>query len=140
MDTRLAFEQILSRHGLERSDLDIDSPTAAIRNEIAAELDSWEDCERLCRTGFRFPDPVIAAIARENKQESERKIASMETWKKRNKKSATYFNLAQALYSANLDSLVDKLCVKCKDRTLEVDGDSPQGPVGGREGMTHYII
>ena len=133
-DTRKTLEELLHRHGLEKSELSGRSPAAAVRNEIAVELESWEACQRLCREGFRFTDPMIAAIAREKRQESERKIASMDMWKKRNSKSATYFDLAQALYAADFDVLVERLCTKCKDRTVEDDSDSQAGPVGGHEG------
>ena len=129
-ETRRTFEETLSFHGLEKSDLENGQPTEALTNELAVKLENWEDCQRLCREGFQFSDAVIAGIARRSKQESERKIAAMRTWKERGRKSATHLNLAQALYVADFDDLVELLCIKCKEKKLEVDIDSP-----GHEGI-----
>lgn len=121
---RKSFKEILSRYGLEQTKLEYECPPAA-RNEIALELENWDVCQHFARAGLNFTDAMIASIARENKPGDERKIALLSTWKVRCKIGATYLKLAQALYSAELDHLVDKLCeshLKQSSDTLSVEG------------------
>ena len=123
---RKSLEAILSHHGLEKTKLEYEC-SPGTRNEIALELETWEVCQHLARTGLKFTDTIIAAIARENKTGDDRKIALLSTWTTRCKTKATYFKLAQALYSAELDHLVDKLC-ETIDKYSHLKQDSTRDP------------
>ena len=131
------LEEALLRSGLEKGDLDIECPDE-VRNMIALELEDWQICQTLAREGFNFPDSRIAAIARLTKQEDKRKIDLLCACMSQCKNSAKYLKLAQALYSANLDCLVDKLCEAREKypKTRIADGDAAhlQGSDNGREG------
>ena len=109
-----ALDAILSRHGLEKKDLDVECPES-IRNRIALEVKNWE---MMGRTGFGFHDSQVAAIARIYQGEDERKKALLYRWRVQNGKKATNFKLAEALCSGGHVDLVDTLCEALKQKSV----------------------
>ena len=111
MATEPTLEDILSRHGLEKKDLDREC-SCEIRNATAVKLDANWEIFGVC--GFNFPLDKLKDIGRENKTQDLCKIALLDAWSKREGKGASYLKLADVLYRQNRRDLVEFLCEKIK--------------------------
>ena len=108
-----ALEKILSRHGLNSTDLDRECPQS-VRNAIAIKLaDKFDEWEMVGRC-LDFSWETMRNIDRENASQALRGIALLDTWAKREGPRATYLKLADVLRRRQLHHLVNLLCIKLK--------------------------
>ena len=104
-DTELYLEEILSKHGLTKNDLDeICSPR--IRYDIALKIIDW----KMIGHYFGIPKEKLTAIEIENRTEEERRVELLCTWSEQEGKQATYLKLIHALYHRKRSDLVNTLC------------------------------
>ena len=111
-----ALEEILSRHGLEKKDLER-RYLARARPKIADLLDDW----KMVGLSLGFSWQKLSDIEVENHKEERRRVALLDTWEQRERRAATYRKLAEALYSLKRLDLVERLCEIMKsDRGTEM--------------------
>ena len=103
------LEDILSRHGLEKKDLERRCPQG-VRITIATKLVDWKT------TGHYFgvPTEKLAAIDREHATEDQRRIALLDCWDKREGRGASCLKLADVLHRRDRADLVELLCTEMK--------------------------
>ena len=110
-----ALEEILSRHGLEKKDLER-SYSARVRPKIADLLDDW----KMVGYTLGFSWRKLIDIEVENHKEEHRRVALLDSWEQREGRAATYLKLAEALYSRKGVDLVERFCEIMKsDRGTE---------------------
>ena len=112
-----SLEGIIFRHGLAKEKLQ-EECSQAIRLKIAAKLEDWKMVGRY----LNIPSEKLTAIERENYTESQRKIAMLDTWYKREGEGASYSRLADALYQHGRRDLIELLC------KLIPPNESPEEP------------
>ena len=103
------LEDILSRHGLEKKDLERQCPQR-VRITIATKLVDWKTTGHY----FGMPTEKLAAIDREHATEDQRRIALLDCWDKREGRSASCLKLADVLYRRERADLVELLCTEIK--------------------------
>ena len=99
------LEDLLSRHGLERKDLDRRYP-AEMRLEIAQLLDDW----KMIGYYLGFNSWKLNDIKIDNDSEEQRRVAVLDAWEQREGEEATYLKLAEALRHRGRADLIEKLC------------------------------
>lgn len=100
-----SLEDILSRHGYERKDLDGRYPPE-MRLEIAELLDDW----KMIGYYFGFSQQKLNDIKLDNDNEEQRRLALLDAWEQREGEGATYLKLAEALHHRGRADQVEKLC------------------------------
>ena len=101
----LSLEELLSRHGLKRKDLDGKYP-AEMRVEIAQLLDDW----KMIGYYLGFTPQKLNDIEVDNYREERRRVALLDAWEQREGEGATYLNLAEAFHHRGRVDLVEELC------------------------------
>ena len=100
-----ALEEVLSRHGLEKKDLER-RYSARARPKIADLLDDW----KMVGLSLGFSWQKLSDIEVENHKEERRRVALLDAWEQRKGRGATYLKLVKALYSQKRTDLVERLC------------------------------
>ena len=111
---RSTLDEVLSRYGLERKDLERKCP-AGIRLEIAEHLGDWKMAGRY----LNIDPQKLLDIQVENLKEERKIVALLDAWDDREGKGATYLKLTEAFHHGNRTDLVEKLCEKIKSRGVE---------------------
>jgi hypothetical protein len=107
------LEKLLSRNGLNSTDLDRECPQS-VRNAIAIKLaDKFGEWEMVGRC-LDFSFETLMNIDRENASHALRGKALLDAWSEREGPRATYLRLADVLRRRQLDNLVNLLCIKLK--------------------------
>ena len=104
-----ALEELLSRHGLEKMDLER-RYSARARSKIADLLDDW----KMVGLSLGFTWQKLSDIEVENHKEERRRVALLDAWEQKEERGATYLKLAEALCSRKRTDLVERLCVIMK--------------------------
>lgn len=133
----LSLEDIVSRHGLRREDLECVCPQY-VRISVAVKLVDWE----MVGYCFSFPREKIAAIDRENDTEDQRKVALLNAWSEREGDRATFLRLAAVLHQRKRNDLVDLLCKAIIKREAPISkAENDLGGLSNFESLTqsHYI-
>ena len=99
------LEDLLSRHELERKDLDR-RYSAEMRLEIVQLLDDW----KMIGYYLGFTSQKINDIKIDNDNEEQRRVAVLDAWEQREGEEATYLKLAEALHHRGRADLIEKLC------------------------------
>ena len=105
----LSLEEVLSKHGLKRQDLEAVCPRD-IRNKVAVELVDW----KMVGHCLNFSRAKLEAIDRENQTEDQRKVALLDAWGEREGKQSSYFKLAEVLHQRGRNDLLQILCDELK--------------------------
>ena len=100
-----ALEEVLSRHGLEKKDLER-RYSARARPKIADLLDDW----KMVGLSLGFSWQKLSDIEVENHKEERRRVALLDAWEQREGPGATYLKLAEALYSRKRVDIVERFC------------------------------
>ena len=100
-----SLEDIISRHGLRRKDLEFVCPRD-VRTSVAVELVDW----KMVGHCFSISRQKIAAIDLENNTEDQRKVAMLDAWSEKEGDGATFLKLADVLHQRKRNDLVDLLC------------------------------
>ena len=110
-----ALDEVISRHGLEKKDLERRC-SARARPKIADLLNDWKMLGLFLGFGWQ----KLSDIEVENHNEERRRVALLDAWEQKEGLGATYLKLAEALYSRKRVDLVDRLCEIMKsDRGTE---------------------
>ena len=125
-DTELYLEEILSKHGLMKNDLD-KKCSPCIRNDIALKISNW----KMIGHHFGIPKEKLIAIQIENRTEEERRVELLCTWSEQKGKQATYLKLIDALYHRKRCDLVDTLCGLIKSN--HIGGKGTCTPCGDQQ-------
>ena len=124
VDSPPSLEDLLSRHGLTRDELESVCPRD-VRHNVAVKLVDW----KMVGHCFSFPKEKLAAIDRENDTDDLRKVALLDTWSEREGKGATCLKLANVLHQRERNDLVGFLC----DRILQKRVSSVREPISGAQ-------
>ena len=100
-----SLDDLLSRHGLVRQDLENKYP-AEMRLEIAQLLDDW----KMIGYYLGFASQKVNDIKVDNDNEEQRRVALLDAWEQREGEGATYFKLAEVLHHRGRVDLVENLC------------------------------
>jgi hypothetical protein len=123
-----SLEDILSRHGYERKDLDGRYPPE-MRLEIAQLLDDW----KMTGLYLDITRQKLNDIKLDNDNEEQRRVALLEAWEQREGDGATYLKLAEALHHRGMANQVEKLCEKIRiirDDVKILDESGSASPAG----------
>ena len=105
-----SLEEILSRHGLEETDLDRECPRS-IRNDVAVELGAdWE----MIGLYLEFSLDELGDIRQQHSSQEMCRVALLDVWGKSKGEGATFLKLARAFHRRKRRDLVDRLCAKLK--------------------------
>ena len=120
---RSTLDEVLSRYGLERKDLERKCP-ARVRLEIAEHLGDWKMVGRYLNIDPQKLDDIQV----ENHTEERRRVALLDAWDEREGEGATYLKLTEAFHHGGntRTGFVKKLCEKIKNTGVEL---SVQGEV-----------
>lgn len=108
-----SLEEVLSRYGFQKKDLDPMCPRE-VRDKIALKLEDWKMAGRC----LKFGSEKLTAIDRENGTEDQRRVALLDDWAKREGKEATYLKLAEVLHQRERSDLIEMLCSELKKLTV----------------------
>ena len=125
------LEDVISRHGLRREDLELVCPRD-VRISVAVKLVDWQ----MVGYCFGFPEQKITAIDRENYTEDQRKVALLNAWSEREGDGATFLKLADVLHQRKRNDLVDFLC----RAIIEAKKEPPQAEDDHLGGLSNLII
>ncbi len=109
-----SLDELISRQGLERKDLERKCPVG-VRLDVAKHLGDWKMVGRY----LGFPPQTLNDIEVENRTEERRRVALLDAWDKREGKGATYLKLAESLHHRERTDLVEKLCEIIKSSGIE---------------------
>lgn len=104
-DQKTSLDEVLSKHGFEKQDLDTEC-SESVRFEIAIKIIEWQ----LFGHYVGIPDERLHAIKVDNTTEEQRRIALLSTWHTQQGREATYYKLIRALYNRRRLDLVNFLC------------------------------
>jgi GTP-dependent phosphoenolpyruvate carboxykinase len=87
------LNDIISHHNLKEEHLQRVC-SQNVRLKIAKKLNDW----KMLGVYLKLTEPDLTAIDRDNTTEDQRRVATLNTWHKREGRNATYLRLAGALY------------------------------------------
>ena len=105
MATRSNLEEILAIHGLEERDLD-QKCSIEHREEFAKRIKNW----KVVGAALGFTQEELDMIDSGFPSEEQKKTALLFQWSMRDKKEATYLNLAKLLFAGEQLDLLQVLC------------------------------
>ena len=100
-----ALEEVLSRHGLGKRDLERRC-SARARPMIVDLIDDW----KMMGYTLGFTWQKLCDTEVENHTEEHRRVALLDAWEKREGRGATYLKLAEALFRRKRMDLMERLC------------------------------
>ena len=118
------LEEILSKHGLTKEELD-KRCSNSVRYKIAIKVIKW----KMLGHYFGIPEETLVAIQKENGSEEERRVALLNTWHTQEGDRATNRRLIHALYHRERRDLMNILCQLIKS----------ESNTGAREDHQHSI-
>ena len=104
MASPASLDDILSRYGLKRKDLEQKCPTR-VRLEMAQLLDDWQ----MMGYYLGFNAQKLNDIKLDYVNEERRRVALLDAWEQKEGEEATYLKLAEALDNRRRADLVEKL-------------------------------
>jgi hypothetical protein len=126
--TTPTLNEILSRHGLQREDVDREC-FQGIRYQISVKIDNWKMVGRY----LGIPEEKLSDIQNDvnNKCEEERRVVMLHTWHQIKGSQATYLSLMIALHQHYRRDLVEKLCGMIKSHTAVITRIQPESNGSG---------
>ena len=106
MATSTSFEEILSIHRLSEGDLN-QVYSKEHRDELTKKINDWKAVG--AALGFTQEDLDMIDLGYEN--DGQKKTTLFIQWSMRDKKEATYLNLAKLLFAGGLLDLLQELCI-----------------------------
>ena len=101
----LNLKDIVARCGLTKERLQ-EECSQEVALKIATKLDDW----KMVGHYLGIPPEKLKAIELENNTEDQRRVASLDTWRKGEGRNASYWKLANALNEHRRRDLVELLC------------------------------
>ena len=106
------FEEILSIHRLSEGDL-YQICSKEHRDEVTRRIKDW----KAVGVALGFTQEELDMIDGGFQSEEQKKTALLFQWSMRDKKEATYLNLAKLLFAGGLLDLLQELCVLLSEAT-----------------------